>query len=133
MTDEAPTVPRAGQPCFAFVCRDGPDAAQLRVRDLDGHLLHVERNWRRYLVAGPLREPGGERLAGSLLLVFADSLEDAWDLCRGDPYFANGQFESVEVKHLTPSIGLAIGGKIWENTQSIRALAAGGPPDGRTS
>jgi len=97
---------------------------------LDAHLAHVEKNWRRYVIAGPLREPGGEKLIGSLLLVLADSADDAWDLCRDDPYFSNGQFRSVEVKHFTQSIGLAIGGKIWESAQSIGALASGGPPDG---
>lgn len=133
MNDEAPTVPRAAKPCFAIICRDGPDAERLRQRDLEAHLAHVEKNWRRYVVAGPLREPGGEKLIGSLLLILADSAQDALDLCRDDPYFANGQFQSVEVKHFTQSIGLAIGGKIWDTAQSIRALASGGPPDGRTT
>lgn len=133
MNDHAPTVPRSPKPCFAVIGWDGPDADRLRARDLEGHLAHVEKHWRRYVVAGPMREPGGERLIGSLLLVLAESAEDAWNLCRQDPYFTNGQFKSVEVKHFTQSIGLAIGGKIWENAQSIRALAAGGPPDGRTT
>lgn len=130
MNDDVPTVPRSPKPCFAVIGWDGPDAERLRRRDLDAHLAHVEKNWRRYVIAGPLREPGGEKLIGSLLLVLADSADDAWDLCRDDPYFSNGQFRSVEVKHFTQSIGLAIGGKIWESAQSIRARASGGPPDG---
>jgi hypothetical protein len=133
MIDEAPTVPRQVKPCFAVICWDGPDAEHLRARDLDGHLKHVERSWRRYVIAGPMREPGGEKLIGSLLLVLADSAEDALDVCRGDPYFTNGQFRSVEVRHFTQSIGLAIGGKIWDNADSIRARASGGPPDGRAA
>jgi uncharacterized protein YciI len=118
-------------PCWAFICWDGPDAPELRVRDLDAHLAHVERNWRSYVIAGPMREPGGEKLIGSLLLILAESAEAAWSICRGDPYFTNGQFRSVEVKNFTQSIGIAIGGKIWESADAIRAGAAGGPPGGR--
>lgn len=131
MTQTAPTVPRSPTPCFAFMCWDGPDAAELRARDLDAHLAHVERHWRSYVVAGPMRDPGGEKLVGSLLLILAQTEDEAWSICRGDPYFTNGQFASVQVKHFTQSIGLAIGGKIWENADAIRARAAGGPADGR--
>jgi hypothetical protein len=114
------------------MCWDGPDAAALRLRDLDGHLAHVEKHWRNYVIAGPMREPGGERLIGSLLLVLAEDEAAAWAICRGDPYFTNGQFAEVQVKHFTQSIGLAIGGKIWESADAIRARAAGGPADGQT-
>lgn len=127
MPGEPPTVPRSVTPCWAFMCWDGPDAPELRVRDLDGHLAHVEKHWRSYVIAGPMRDPGGEKLIGSLLLILAESAEDAWSICRGDPYFTNGQFKSVEVKNFTLSIGIAIGGKIWESADALRARAAGGP------
>jgi uncharacterized protein YciI len=109
------------------MCWDGPDAAELRVRDLDGHLAHVEKHWRRYVIAGPMREPGGTRLIGSLLLILAETAEEAWSICEGDPYFTNGQFKSVDVKHFTQSIGTAIGGKIWDSADGLRTRAAGGP------
>lgn len=126
MKDLAPTVPRPAMPCFAFMCWDGPDAQRLRDRDLDGHLVHVEKHWRDYVIAGPMREPEGGPFVGSLLLVLAPTLEDAWAICRGDPYFTNGQFARIEVKHLTRSIGQAIGGKIWESADAIRHPAGGG-------
>lgn len=133
MTDAPPTVPRPMTPCWAFMCWDGPGAAELRVRDLDAHLAHVEKHWRRYVVAGPMREPGGERLIGSLLLILADSVEEAWTICKGDPYFTNGQFKSVDVKSFTQSIGQAIGGKIWASADALRARAAGGPTTEKAS
>jgi uncharacterized protein YciI len=114
------------------MCWDGPDAATLRVRDLDGHLAHVEKHWRSYVIAGPMREPGGDKLIGSLLLVLAETIDEAWSICRGDPYFTNGQFKSVEVKNFTQSIGTAIGGKIWESADALRARAAGGPAIGKS-
>jgi uncharacterized protein YciI len=111
---------------------DGPGAAELRLRDLDGHLAHVEKHWRRYVVAGPLRDPGGEALVGSLLLVRANSAEEAWSICKDDPYFTNGQFKSVDIKNFTQSIGTAIGGKIWDSADTLRARAAGGPTQNET-
>jgi uncharacterized protein YciI len=123
-----PTVPRASQPCFVFACWDGPQSASRRVADLDGHLAHVERHWRSYVVAGPMRDPGGEAIVGSMFLVLADTIEDAWALMKGDPYVTNGMYGRIDVHHLTQSIGLAVGGKIWDSWDAIRDRAAGGPP-----
>lgn len=126
-----PTVPRADSPCFLFLCWDGHGSGPLRSRDLDGHLAHVETHWTRYVIAGPLRAPGEEALVGSMFLVLAPDLEDAWALMRGDPYVTNGQYARIEARHFTQSIGRAIGGKIWESADAIRARAAGGPADPR--
>jgi uncharacterized protein YciI len=106
-------------------CFDGPDAARLRIRDLDGHLAHVEAHWRRYLIAGPLREPGQDALSGSLFLIYADSQEEASSFLRQDPYFTNGQYERIEIRQFSPSIGLAIGGKTWTSADALRDRAAG--------
>lgn len=128
-SDPCPTVSRYPTPCFMVLCLDGPDAPQLRARDLDGHLHHVEKHWRRYVVAGPLREPGGEALVGSMLLVLGEDEADVMALMRHDPYMTNGQYMSVTVRHFTQSIGLFLGGKIWADADSIRHRAAGGPAD----
>jgi uncharacterized protein YciI len=114
------------------LCVDGPDAPALRARDLDGHLAHVERHWRRYVVAGPLREPGGQALVGSMLLVLGEDVADVMELMNQDPYMTNGQYASVTVRHFTQSIGLFVGGKIWTDADAIRHRAAGGPADGQS-
>ena len=75
-----------------------------------------------------MREPGGEALVGSAFLVLADSLEDAKTLMEGDPYITCGMYETIDYKEFTNSIGLFIGGKIWESSDAIRHRAAGGPP-----
>lgn len=126
-----PTVARAPTPYWLFICHDGPEAPALRTRDLDGHLAHVEAHWTRYLVAGPLREPGADALNGSMFIVSAETVEDAWALMRADPYITNGQYARIDVRHVTASIGVAVGGKIWADAQSIRHRAAGGDPSGR--
>lgn len=127
--EHAPYVPRLTETCFLVTCMDRPDAAALRVAHLDGHLAHVERHWTHYITAGPVREPGGDALVGSVFLVLADSLEAAKVLMAGDPYITCGMYASVDYKVFTNSIGRFIGGKIWESREAIRHRAAGGPPE----
>jgi uncharacterized protein YciI len=131
-SDTPPTVPRAARACFVFACWDGPDSAARRVADLNGHLAHVERHWRRYVVAGPMRDPDGDVIVGSMFLVLADTVEDAWALMKGDPYIESGMYARIDVRHFTQAIGLAVGGKIWDSWDTIRDRAAGGPPIAKT-
>ena len=129
MIDAPPFVPKPRQKCYLIICRDGPDAAQLRKKHLDGHLAHVEKHWRRYVTAGPIREPDSDPLVGSVFLLFADTLTDAQELMNGDPYISCGMYESIEYKEFNTSIGLFPGGKIWESADAVRHRAAGGPAD----
>jgi uncharacterized protein len=121
------TAPRLEQPCFLVICRDGSDSAVPRGEFLKEHLDHVEAHWQRYVTAGPIREPGAEKLVGSVFLVLADSLEDAKALMEGDPYLTCGMYETVEYKEFTNSVGRFIGGKIWESAEAVANVAAGGP------
>ena len=123
-----PTVSKQVQTCYLVICRDGSGSAAPRATHLRGHLNHVEKNWQRYVTAGPIREPGGEALVGSVFLVMSDSLTDAKALMEGDPYITCGMYETIGYKELTNSIGQYIGGKIWESAEAIAHRAAGGPP-----
>lgn len=127
MTSIPPHVAKTEKTCFLIICRDGPGSADLRKEHLEGHLQHVEDNWRRYITAGPIREPGGDALVGSVFLALADTLDEARALMQGDPYISCGMYEAIEYKEFTNSIGLFIGGKIWESVEAIRHRAAGGP------
>lgn len=124
---QAPVVPRLKEKCFLVVCRDGPDAHSQRERELDGHLRHVEQNWRSYVTAGPIREPGGDHIIGSVFLVLAETLDDVQTLMNGDPYFTCGMYETIDYTEFTNSIGRFIGGKIWSDIDAIRHRATGGP------
>ena len=128
MTPRPPHVEKTSKTCFLIICRDASDSVNLRKEHLDGHLRHVENHWQRYITAGPIREPGGEALVGSVFLVLADTLEEAQTLMQGDPYITCGMYETIEYKEFTNSIGLFMGGKIWESVDAIRHRAAGGPP-----
>ena len=123
-----PHLPKLTQTCYLIICRDRPASAGSRKAHLAGHLKHVEDHWHRYVTAGPIREPGGEALIGSVFLVLADSLEEAQALMNGDPYLTCGMYQHVEYTEFTNSIGQYIGGKIWESAEAIAHRAAGGPP-----
>ena len=122
-----PHVSRLEQTCYLVICRDGPGSAEPRAAHLKGHLDHVEKYWTRYVTAGPIREPGGDALVGSVFLVLADSLEDAKALMAGDPYITSGMYETITYNEFSNSVGQYIGGKIWESAEAIAHRAAGGP------
>lgn len=127
MTDAPPTAPRQTRPTYLVVCEDDPTRSALRAERLMGHLAHVERNWRRYVVAGPLRRAEGDRIVGSAFLVYADDLDDAKALMEGDPYVSSGLYRSIDYSDMTLSIGDYLGGKIWDNRESLVERALGGP------
>jgi uncharacterized protein YciI len=79
---------------FVIIGRDARDAREKRPGHRPAHLAHLEPLARagRIILAGPLTDG-----AGSLIVVEAASLEEAWDLVGRDPYVTNGVFESVEV------------------------------------
>lgn len=129
LPETPPYVARLDKTCFLVICRDGPDSAEPRAKHLKGHLDHVETYWTRYVTAGPIREPGGEALVGSVFLVLADDLADAQALMEGDPYITCGMYETITYNEFSNSIGQYIGGKIWESADAIAHRAAGGPTE----
>lgn len=124
--DAPPHVSKDETPLFLFVCKDSPNGPARRVEYLEGHLAHVEANWRRYIVAGPMRRPGETALCGSYFLVRAADADEAWAVMRGDPYITSDLYASIELTEITPSIGLWVGGKIWADAASIAHRATGG-------
>ncbi|MCA3698705.1 YciI family protein [Brevundimonas sp.] len=125
-SDAPPFVAKDETPLFLFVCKDSPSGPARRVEHLEGHLAHVEANWRRYVVAGPMRRPGETALSGSYFLVRAKDADEAWSVMRGDPYITSDLYAEIELTEITPSIGLWVGGKIWADAASIAHRATGG-------
>lgn len=132
LPETPPFVSRLEQTCYLVICRDGPDSARPRATHLKGHLDHVEKYWTRYVTAGPIREPGGEALVGSVFLVLAKDIADAKALMEGDPYITCGMYETITYNEFSNSIGQFIGGKIWESAEAIAHRAAGGPTEDLT-
>jgi len=124
MAKSAPTVPRIDGAVFLVLAYDGPGSAALRDEHLEGHLDYVEQHYERYLLCGPLRNPGEEELIGSFFLVRADSAEDAEAFVGGDPYVGSGMYAEVRIQEATVAAGSYLGGVIWESADAIRAATA---------
>ncbi len=80
---------------FVIIGHDAPDAREKRPAVRPAHLQHLE----------PLARAGRVRLAGpfldrtgSLIVLEADSLAEAWAIVARDPYVTEGIFSEVEVK-----------------------------------
>ncbi len=97
---------------FAIVTRDRPGAAAIRKERLQAHLAHVEATLDRLAIAGPLRDEDGN-FVGSLLVVKADSAEDARALLEADPYFQADIWSEIRISAFSAAAGEWVGGKGW--------------------
>ena len=80
---------------YVIIGHDAPDATDKRPAVRPAHLEHV----------APLARAGRIKLAGklldrtgSLIVLEADSLAEAWTVVARDPYVTEGIFNHVEVK-----------------------------------
>ena len=79
---------------FVILGFDGPDGQVKRKIHRAAHLANLEPLDRqgRILLAGPFTDQ-----AGSLIIIEANSLEEASQIAQKDPYTVHGIFERVEV------------------------------------
>ncbi|MCA3708214.1 MAG: YciI family protein [Phenylobacterium sp.] len=89
---------------YVLVCNDKPNSLELRLANREAHLAYARGFAGRLKVAGPLLDEAGN-MAGSLLILEADSLEDARAFNLGDPYQTAGLFASVQVTAFKATIG----------------------------
>lgn len=83
---------------FVILGFDGPDGQAKRLIHRPAHLANMEPldKQGRVVLAGPLTDK-----IGSLIVIEADSLEEAQRFADSDPYTLNGVFERVEVHPFT--------------------------------
>jgi uncharacterized protein YciI len=89
---------------YVLVCNDKPDSLELRLANREDHLAYARGFADRLKVAGPLLDEAGN-MAGSLLILEAESLEGARAFNRDDPYQKAGLFASVQVTAFKATIG----------------------------
>ena len=89
---------------YVLVCNDKPNSLELRLANREAHLAYARGFAGRLKVAGPLLDEAGN-MAGALLILEADSLEDARGFNLADPYQTAGLFASVQVTAFKASIG----------------------------
>jgi uncharacterized protein YciI len=87
---------------FVIIGFDGADGEAKRKIHRPAHLANMEPLDRagRVVLAGPLTVKTGS-LTGSLIVIEADSPEEAEKFAREDPYTVHGVFERVEVHPFT--------------------------------
>jgi uncharacterized protein YciI len=80
---------------FVIIGHDSPDARERRPAVRPAHLAHLDPVAKagRIRLAGPLLDR-----SGSLIVLEAASLAEAWALVARDPYVTEGIFNHVEVK-----------------------------------
>jgi len=83
---------------FVILGFDGPDGEAKRKIYRPAHLAKMEPldQQGRVVLAGPLIDK-----TGSLIVIEADSLQEAQRFAQEDPYTVNGVFERVEVHPFT--------------------------------
>ena len=93
--------------------RTGDDVAVLREQHMADHLAHIESIVDHIVMAGPLKDPSGEHVVGSLLAYRTDDLEQAKSWLNGDPYAHCGIWEGVEWSRLVLAAGSVAGDVTW--------------------
>jgi len=85
-------------PLFVFIGRDGERSPALRQELRPAHLEHLSplSAAGRVRFGGPLRDEHGVA-RGSVIVLEAESLEEARAICHRDPYVAGGLFETTEI------------------------------------
>lgn len=80
---------------FILTCTDQQNATELRAATRPAHLEYLRQNIARLKVGGPFLKNG--KPAGSLIVLEAESEDDAAAFAAADPYALAGLFESVTV------------------------------------
>jgi uncharacterized protein len=97
---------------YAIIAWDGPEGAARRDTFRAQHFAHIETILDKVLIAGPLKDASGA-FTGSLVVVKADSEDEARAIFESDPYFAAGVWDRWDIQFFLPAAGDWIGGKIW--------------------
>lgn len=83
---------------FVILCTDVPNSAELRNGARPKHLEYLTTLGNTIRAAGPFVAEDGKTMTGSMLIVEADTIEEARVIAAGDPYGPAGVFANVEVK-----------------------------------
>lgn len=83
---------------FAMHMIDRPNAADLRASLTAEHLAFVGPQLDTMYVGGPLLADDGETVIGSLIIRDFPDRDAAIEWIAGEPYNANGLFESVTIR-----------------------------------
>lgn len=81
---------------YVVSCKDKPGSLDLRLSVREAHLAYMKSLGDLVKLGGPYLDDQ-DQMAGSLIIVEAQSLEDARAISDKDPYKLAGLFASVEI------------------------------------
>lgn len=82
---------------YALICSDKPGALQTRLDNRADHLAFLKAMGDKLKAAGPFLDDDGG-MTGSLVVIEANSRDEALAVASEDPYARAGLFESVEIR-----------------------------------
>ncbi len=82
---------------YAMIAKDAPGALQKRLDTRPVHLDHLNGLGKKLVFAGATLDTN-EQPDGSIVILEAESLEEAQRMAAADPFVAAGVFSSYEVK-----------------------------------
>ena len=89
---------------YALICTDKPGALNIRKKNRDAHLEHLDKGGLKVVHAGPFLDIKGD-MCGSLIVFDAPGVDAVEDWAERDPYAAAGLFESVVIRGWKKVIG----------------------------
>ena len=89
---------------FVLVCNDKPNSLDLRMATREAHLAYARGFASQIKLGGPLLDADGG-MAGSLLILDVETLQDAQAFTDNDPYALAGLFASVQVTAFKATLG----------------------------
>ena len=87
----------------ALICIDKPGHLHIRQENRAAHLAHIDSSG-VVEMAGPFLDAQGQ-MAGSLVVLNVDTLEQAQAWAAADPYAKAGLFQSVDIREWKKVIG----------------------------
>jgi uncharacterized protein YciI len=94
--------------------REDGDVSQMREASVSGHPSRlVKATVDHIAMAGPLKDPSGNRIVGSLPAYRTDGLEQAKAWLGGDPCARCGIWVELEWSRLVLVAGSLVGGVTW--------------------
>ncbi|WGV15159.1 YciI family protein [Fuscovulum ytuae] len=87
----------------ALICIDRPGHLHIRQENRPAHLAHIESSG-LVEMAGPFLNEAGE-MAGSLVILSVETLDQAREWAANDPYAKAGLFQSVDIREWKKVIG----------------------------
>jgi uncharacterized protein len=93
---------------FVLICKDRAEVGlERRMQTRPAHLAYLESLGDKVRAAGAMLSDDSAQPLGSVILIEADSLEEAKSIAAADPYVAADVFDTAEIHPFRQAAGAA--------------------------